>query len=182
MIGNHGADLWPAFSAGRRVDPDPLDAWTRRVVDPIAGSLGARAVYPSDRPYHPFQQWAQRAEPVHPSPLGILIHPDWGLWHAYRAGLLFDRPIEGLPARAEAASPCSSCADKPCLRACPVGAFDGTRYDVSACASHLLSGNLPHCADLGCRARDACPVARDRRYPDEQVKFHMAAFVESRRG
>ena len=32
-------------------------------------------------PYWPFQQWARRAEPVHPSPIGVLIHPRYGLWH-----------------------------------------------------------------------------------------------------
>ena len=30
-----------------------------------------------------------RAEAVAPSPLGILIHPDYGLWHAYRGALAF---------------------------------------------------------------------------------------------
>jgi ferredoxin len=181
LIGNHGPGLWPAFEAGRRDEPDPLDAWVKRVVDPVAASLGATAAHPSDRPYHPFQQWARQAEPVHASPLGILIHPQWGLWHAYRAALLFAEPVDGLPTRVEAASPCDSCATKPCLTACPVSAFDGTRYDVAACGTHLLARNQPHCADLGCRARDACPVARDMRYPDEQVRFHMAAFVRSRR-
>ncbi len=182
LIGNYGPLLWPAFAAGRRDEPDALDAWTRRMVDPIAASFGAQAVYPSDRPYHPFQQWAQRAEPVHASPLGILIHPQWGLWHAYRAALLFADPVEGLPARADAASPCDSCRDKPCLTACPVGAFDGMSYDVASCGAHLLAHRDPHCADLGCRARDACPVAREMRYPEPQVRFHMAAFVRSRRG
>ena len=180
LIGNHGAALWPAFESGRREEPNPLDAWTKRVVDPIATRFGAYAAYPSDRPYHPFQKWAQRAEPVHASPLGILLHADWGLWHAYRAALLFDRPVDGLPVRVEAASPCASCVSKPCLATCPVSAFDGVRYDVTACGAHLLARNAPHCADLGCRARDACPVAPGMRYPDAQVRFHMAAFVRSR--
>ncbi len=180
LVGHVGGAMWPAFGAGRRDEPNPLDAWSKRVVDPVAKALGALAVYPSDRPYRPFQQWAQRAEPVHASPLGILIHSQWGLWHAYRAALLFYEPVEGLPLRSEAASPCVSCVEKPCLTACPVSAFDGTRYDVTACGTHLLAGNDPHCADLGCGARDACPVAPDMRFPDEQVRFHMAAFVRSR--
>jgi ferredoxin len=182
LLGNTGGGSWPAFVAGRRDEPDPMDAWTKRVVDPIAAELGAQAAYPSDRPYHPFQQWAQRAEPVQPSPLGILIHPVWGLWHAYRAALLFADSVVGLPQRATADSPCAGCRDKPCLTACPVAAFDGVRYDVAACGSHLLAGAAPHCATRGCRARDACPVARDSRYPEAQIQFHMAAFVRSRRG
>lgn len=182
LVGNFGEAMWPAFEAGRRNEPDPLDAWTRRVVGPIAARFGARAVHPNDRPYQPFQRWAQLAEPVHPSPLGILIHPVHGLWHAYRAALIFSEPVSGLPPRAEVVSPCDSCSGKPCLSACPVSAFDGTAYDVAACAGHLKSRGSPDCSRLGCRARDACPVGRDRRYPPPQVAFHMAAFVRSRGG
>ena len=182
LIGNAGSVMWAAFAAGRRDEPDPLDGWTRRVVDPMAGQLGARAVYPNDRPYRPFQAWAQRAESVHPSPLGILIHPVYGLWHAYRAALLFPAVLEGLPERGNAPSPCESCVGRPCLSACPVSAFDGKSYDVAACAGHLRAGAAPDCARLGCRARDACPVATNHRYPSEQIAFHMAAFVKSRGG
>ena len=182
LVGNAGAGLWPAFQAARRDEPDPLDAWTRRVAGPIAARFGAAAVYPNDRPYHPFQAWARLAEPVHSSPLGILIHPEFGLWHAYRAALLFASVLEGLPERKQAAAPCDTCTDKPCLSACPVKAFNGRSYDVAACAGHLRSGAKPDCADQGCRARDACPVAPDKRYPPEQVRFHMQAFVKSRGG
>ena len=171
--------MWPAFRAGWRDEPDPLDAWTKRVVDPIAARLGARAVYPSDRPYHPFQQWAQRAEAVHASPLGILIHPVWGLWHAYRAALLFDHDVGGFCRKAQKPALATTCTDKPCLSACPVSAFDGTRDDVVACATHLRSKTEPDCASLGCRARDACPVGREHRYADDQIAFHMAAFARS---
>jgi len=182
LIGNAGPEMWAGFAAGRKDEPDPLDAWTRRVVNPLARQLGADAVYPNDRPYQPFQSWAKRAEPVYPSPLGILIHPEYGLWHAYRAALRFPHILDGLPARKDMASPCDSCASKPCLSACPVGAFDGKSYDVEACAGHLRDGDVPDCANLGCRARDACPIATGWRYPPEQIAFHMAAFVKSRGG
>jgi ferredoxin len=181
LLGNAGPDMWAHFEAGRRQEPDPLDSWTRRVVDPIAAHLGARAVHPNDRPYAPFQRWAQRAEAVHPSPLGLLIHPEHGLWHAYRAALVFQGPVEGAPARSDAPSPCETCAEKPCLSACPVGAFTGTRYDVDACAAHLRGGDAPRCMTLGCRARDACPIGRAMRYCDAQIRFHMEAFLRARR-
>ena len=182
LIGNAGGEFWPAFVGGRREEADPLDGWTRRVTDPLAAQLGATAVYPNDQPYHPFQTWARRAEPVHFSPLGILIHPEFGLWHAYRAALLFPIEIDGVPAPGVAASPCDTCAEKPCLSACPVAAFEGKAYNVAVCTGHLRAGENPDCAGLGCRARNACPVAADRRYPPEQIRFHMAAFVKSRGG
>ena len=178
LIGNAGDAMWQAFAAQRARDADPLDAWTERVVLPIAGAFAAEAVFPWSRPYRPFQQWAMRAEAVSPSPLGILIHPEHGLWHAYRAALVFRDAID-LPPRAERASPCESCADKPCLSACPVGAFQEDAYDVSACAA-FLSGPTGRatCRTDGCAARAACPVGTP--YPPAQIRFHMAAFYASR--
>lgn len=177
MVGNAGPELWPAFAAGQRDEPDPLDAWVQRSLLPVARLLGATVVMPNDGPpYPPFQRWAMRAEPVHASPLGLLIHPVYGLWHAYRAALLFEGEID-LPARDAAASPCESCAARPCLSACPVGAFDGSRYDVVACRAHAGGPAGGACRDGGCLARHACPVGRDHAYGPEQQAFHMAAFL-----
>ena len=107
LVGNAGGELWPRFQAGRRDEPHPLDTWTCRTVEPRAAALGVRAIYPNDRPYQPFQRWAMRAEPVAPSPIGLLIHPDHGLWHAYRAALLLDTAPADLPAREDRPSPCT---------------------------------------------------------------------------
>jgi hypothetical protein len=157
-----------------------MDRWARRVIDPIAQRLGARPASPNDKPFLPFQRWAMRAESVHPSPLGLLIHPVHGLWHAYRGALLFPSPVEGLPARTDVASPCETCATKPCLSACPVDAFSAAGYDVAACTGHLRSDAEPRCLSHGCRARDACPVGAESRYGAEQIVFHMRAFARAR--
>ena len=157
-----------------------MDEWSRRVLTGLALRLGARAVFPFERPYLPFQRWAMRAEACHPSPLGLLIHPDYGVWHGYRGALLFAATI-GLPPPDCRASPCASCADRPCLSACPVGAFDGTAYDVPACAGHLAGEPEPACMDTGCLARHACPIGRDYRYTPEQARFHMQSFLRNHR-
>jgi ferredoxin-like protein FixX len=180
LIGTVGGDSFEAFLRERRDEPDPMDRWAKRTVDPIAARLAAYAAYPSDKPYLPFQRWAQRAEDVHPSPLGLLIHPVHGLWHAYRAALLFAGTIDGLPARTGAPSPCQTCAAKPCLTACPVEAFTGTGYDLAACAEHLRADTAPRCRSLGCRARDACPAGTASRYGEAQIRFHMRAFARAR--
>src|SRR5690606_16718138 len=125
-------------------------------------------------------RWAQRAEPVFPSPVGMLIHPEHGLWHAYRCAFAFAGELEGVPERRAVSSPCESCAEKPCLSTCPVGAFDGSAYDVPACAGHLRRPEGADCMGLGCRARRACPVGRAATYLPEQAAFHMAAFLEAR--
>ncbi|TCT08737.1 hypothetical protein EDC22_10849 [Tepidamorphus gemmatus] len=175
LVGNAGAELWPAFAPHVDGERHPLDRWTRATVAAIADRFGARPVYPFDTPPLPFQQWAMRCEPVHPSPIGILMHPDHGLWHAYRAALLFADMID-LPAIEDRQSPCETCAARPCLAACPVGAFSAAGYDVAACAGHLDSPAGRECLERGCRARAACPVAADRAYPPGQIRFHMAAF------
>lgn len=182
LVGNAGPAMWEAFAPHIDGAPDPLNRWTKRVIDPIAEKFGARACYPFGEPHWPFQRWAMRAETLHRSPLGILIHPEYGLWHAWRAALLFAERLP-LPARSGAPSPCASCASKPCLTACPVGAFDGTRYDVPVCSAHLGSvdgqGRAAGCLTAGCFARGACPVGTAWRYSDEQIRFHMAAFARS---
>jgi hypothetical protein len=180
LLGNAGTEMWPRFAAGREDEPDPLDAWTQRTVDPRAAALGVRAIYPNHRPYQPFQRWAMRAEPVAPSPIGLLIHPDHGLWHAYRAALLLDRAPADLPAREDRPSPCLTCEGRPCLPACPVRAHTDHGFDVDACTGHLRAGGEPRCLELGCRSRDGCPVGRPSRFGDDQVRFHLAAFLRAR--
>ncbi len=178
MVGNAGAAMWRRFAAESDGGRDAMNRWSRRVIDRVAVELGATALYPFDGPpWLPFQRWAQRAEAVFPSPVGMLIHPEHGLWHAYRGALAFTAEVEGLPEAAGAASPCESCADKPCLTTCPVGAFGGDGYDVPACAAHLKAPQGADCMTLGCRARRACPVGRQATYLPEQAAFHMAAFL-----
>jgi len=177
LVGHVGSGIWPAFQAARTEGPDPLDRWSRRILEEVGEEFGGRPVMPSDGPpYWPFQQWAMRAEPVFPSPLGILIHPDYGLWHGYRGALLFGDRLE-LPAAAAAASPCETCRGRPCLSACPVDAFCGGGYDVPACRAHLRSGAGEACLAGSCLARRACPVGREYVYGEDHARFHMAAFL-----
>ncbi|MBC8241719.1 MAG: hypothetical protein H8E30_14770 [Alphaproteobacteria bacterium] len=114
-----------------------------------------------------------RAEPVFSSPIGPLIHPDHGLWHAYRGALAFARKLD-IPERPDRSNPCDTCADKPCLSTCPVGAFAPGHYDVQGCANHLTTQAGDVCLAQGCLARRACPVGRDNAYSEVQARFHMS--------
>ena len=180
VVGHAGPKLWERFSAEMPAGPDPLDRWTRTVLAPVAARFGAKLLLPNDGPpWRPFQRWAMRAEAVHPSPLGLLVHPGFGLWHALRAALVFAERRE-VPPRAEAPSPCDSCNDRPCLTACPVGAFDGRTYAADRCAVHVASEAGRDCRERGCRARRACPVGSEWAWGDAQQAFHMAAFLAGR--
>lgn len=177
MIGNAGTDLWPIFSRDAPESPHPLDTWVRACMAPIAETFGADLVMPSDGPpYHPFQRWAMRSDPVHRSPLGLLIHPEFGLWHAYRAALLLRRRID-LPPRPDTPSPCASCIDRPCLTACPVEAFTTDGFLAADCRTHVAGATGAPCRAGGCRSRLACPIGRPYAYDPAQQAFHMASFL-----
>ena len=91
LIGNAGPDMWNAFRAIQQSDKTlTLDSWTRRILDPLSRDLGAQVIYPFDGPPHaPFLRWAAKAEPVFSSPIGMTIHTEYGLWHAYRGAFVF---------------------------------------------------------------------------------------------
>lgn len=183
LIGNRGGAMWKAFSAAPEFGdgaPHPLDRWTLRVIGEIGAGLNLshEMLFPFGPTLWPFQRWARRAMGIGPSPLGILIHPQFGLWHALRAVIAF--PGLGVEIRETepAAHPCDDCRDKPCLSACPVGAFEGSGFAVAACRGHLCRPDRePDCMRLGCLARAACPVGRQWRYRDEQIRFHMRSFA-----
>jgi hypothetical protein len=183
LLGFTGQARWGVFqdsSEARDGLPHPLDRWSRRVIGALAREFGAADFYPSGSPASPlpFQRLARRCEPVHPSPIGLLIHETYGLWHAYRGGLSLRERI-ALPPSPPRASPCSSCADRPCLSACPVQAFRIGSFDIDACVSHVLSAAGTDCRDNGCLARRACPVGPQFRYAPDQTRFHMNAFLRS---
>lgn len=178
LAGNAGSRMWAAFEQWHCSTADPLDRWSRHVLTGLADRLGAVAYFPFTRPYLPFQRWARRAEPCHPSPLGLYIHPDYGLWHGYRGALGFAGRLQ-LPPPDLRPNPCEACRARPCLDACPVEAFADAAYDVRRCVARLRTRSGRDCLELGCRARRACPVGRDYTYEPAQAGFHMRAFVRN---
>jgi len=184
LLGNAGPSMWRAFTAAggpRAFGADPLDAWTRETATTLARNLGAAALFPfGGPPYLPFQAWGKKAEGLSNSPLGILIHPEYGLWHAYRAALTFERKIE-LPLRTEAKNPCARCNAKPCLKGCPVDAFAKGAYNIPACVRYLDDPLGAVCLNFGCLARHACPVGQDYAPEPAQAHFHMEAFLRANR-
>ncbi|MBU3739104.1 MAG: hypothetical protein FGM55_09145, partial [Rhodoferax sp.] len=147
MVGVAGSDFWPHFEQSacfRDGLAHPLDRWSRLIGDQLAQHLGGLALYPFDGPpYWPFQRWAERGESVYASPLQLLIHPEFGLWHAYRFALLLPQaascsdtlPVDAPPRHQE--SPCLRCANVPCLSACPVHAYDRGGFRLDRCLTWL---------------------------------------------
>jgi hypothetical protein len=206
MVGVVGSAFWPHFKASPFFSdglPDPLDRWSRSIGQTLAAQFGGVAQFPFDGPpYHPFQRWADRAEATQPSRMLLRIHPEHGLWHAYRFALALPvqkeacapmasaavsartdttaaKPLRGSAPQLSAPDLCATCSGQPCLQACPVGAYTGTTFVLQACANHLHTPAGQTCMEQGCQARSACPVAAHLRYTPEHAAFHMQAFARS---
>ena len=186
LIGNAGDELWHAFQAS---GPDmaarhPLDSWVAVYLRAAADALGAELVDAMTPPYPPIQQWAVRAGAGHRSPINLVIHPDYGLWHTFRGALLTAEALP-LPEAPAPDNPCESCAGKPCLTTCPAEAFalpENSRFadfDPPACVDHVESPAGRGCRTVGCLARRACPVGRPWAYEREPAAYHMNAVVRT---
>lgn len=177
LLGPKEPGFWPQFTASPEYldgAPHPMDRWSARVIGALAAQLEAEAFFPfGGPPYQPFIAWAKASGRAHSSPVGLLVHDSAGLMVSYRGALGFAARIDAPEAPP---SPCVSCADKPCLTACPVGALnDSAVYDVAACKADL---DRPEndCMSRGCAVRRACPVSQRHGRTEAQSNFHMRAF------
>ncbi len=171
------ATFWDVFTQSAEYQdgtPDPLDRWSKRVINDIAEHADAQPQFPfGGPPYAPFQHWAMVSGASWQSPVSLLVHQSRGLMISFRGALSFATDMDDaqLPATDR---PCDTC-DAPCLTACPAQALTRDGYDVAACRAYLdnTPGNL--CLKDGCRVRRACPIGHDI-VPSKQAAFHMAAF------
>jgi hypothetical protein len=180
VIGNGGAAFWHAFETFCREHPDhaasadPIDDFTRRVVDVAvaAAGLDGPVLYPFDFPATPvsFMRLAECAGLGRRSLLGVLVHPVYGPWIALRAAVPL--PIEvPAPRPADGFDPCPTCAERPCIAACPAGAVTAAGWDIPTCAAHRAADDDP-CASR-CHARVECVLGRAHRYPAAALAYHQ---------
>jgi len=171
-----GPGFWPAFTAsGEYADgaPDPLDRWSKRLIDPLAASWGGVALYPSDGPpYPPFIAWALASGQAWAAPVGLLCHAEQGLWCSFRGAVR----VPGLLPRDTGAPPCPRCDGQPCRTACPAGALTEAGYDTARCHAWLDTAAGADCMARGCAVRRACPVSANFGRSTDQSAFHMRAF------
>jgi len=197
VLGSGGRDFFPLFRASPEAAdgaPDPLDRYTRRVVqEALTGTRGdrARAFFPfvGSAPVLPFQRLGRAAGLGPSSPLGVQIHPFYGPWWAYRAVLAIkDDDRDAAPAPAPAPQDlCLGC-EAPCIAACPGSAVRREGFSVPACHARRLAppgqyatgdATAADCR-LSCVARIRCVRGPEHRYSDEQLAFHMKASMPAR--
>lgn len=177
LLGPDEPGFWPAFRTSAEATDgtaDPMDRWSRRVIGTWADALGARAFYPfGGPPFLPFYSWALRTGRVHASPVQFLVHDHAGLMVSFRGALALPAQID-LPDTP--APPCDTCAETPCVSACPVQSLTPDGYDVPKCKGYLDTPAGQSCITGGCRVRTACPVSmRFGRLP-AQSEYHMRQF------
>lgn len=183
VVGHGGRGMWEALGRfGFRTD-DPVDFFSTHLVQQMIGDYlddaRSQIIYPGRGPGVPLIRLGEAAGWSRPSPIGPGIHPEYGLWFAYRVAFLTDAPLleteKPSPLR-----PCDTCEGRPCLGGCPAGAVRWpVDFQLQPCLGYRLAHESP-CADR-CLARLACPVAPQHRYSDEQIGYHYRHSLPSLR-
>lgn len=172
LIGN-SRKIWSPFLAwlaheGQRLElPNPLETYVETAIGEAFETLDAPyQIRFSHRPepHHvAFQQLAEVAGLAWCSPAHLSIHPLYGCWMALRAVVVIDLP--GPPGEPPGMKPlCGDCRSGCVPRFNTVLKKDHQAppgdYDVAACWQDWLA------------IRDACPIGRDYRYSDDQIRYH----------
>jgi epoxyqueuosine reductase len=185
VVGHGGRRMWEALQEFGMETDDPVDdysiALTRRFIQEYLDGASHLWLYPGTEYIVPLQQLGEAAGWSYPSPLGLGISPVFGVWFAYRTAFLIDADLP-LVFEEATPSPCDSCAAKPCIQSCPVGAVQvrmRVSFDVEGCARHRLRRGSP-CADR-CLARMACPYFPEHRYTLPQMRYHYGRSLETLR-
>jgi hypothetical protein len=182
VIANSKA-LWPAFEIARSISPGgalQLDAYTEHTLAAVARSACAQFglphtwalyfshhTYPTSSGTHSplaLQRLVELAGLAALGPAHLNVHPRFGPWIGLRALLVLPLQPAVLCAPEKGSSggaPCQHCDTKPCLPALQRALQ--TRPDDRERWQHWLA------------VRDACPIGREQRYSEAQIRFHYAS-------
>lgn len=172
VVGNTRA-LWPRFLSALRADcslleeNDPIDQYTERNLrESLAGvEMRCEVRWAHEGPPRlvAMQRLAHVAGLAYRAPCNLSIHPVYGPWIALRAVVVVD--ADG-PEGSELPSPCGTC-ETHCMPALDVALAESGR-------AALATGTPPATAlwKSWLAVRDACPLGREHRYSDEQIRYH----------
>ncbi len=192
-IANGGGAFWKAFQRHARENPgwlereNPLDDFTQVVIEreicPALSGAGVAhtIVYPfmGGGPTLNFMELGKVAGLGGPSIIGVLVHPVFGPWIAFRAALLLEEELDA-PGAAAGFDPCPRCAARTCVSACPAGAVSHPAgWDIPRCLAHRVEREA-ECAPR-CAARVACVLGPEHRYPDDELAYHQMRALRAMR-
>jgi epoxyqueuosine reductase QueG len=193
VIGNGGGAFWKAFKLHADAHPgwmardNPLDDFTRVVVErdiapPLAKPrITHKVIYPfmSNGPTLNFMEAGKAAGLSGPSILGVVVHPIYGPWIAFRAAILLTELLDA-PGEAYQFDPCPSCVPRTCISACPADAVSLAKgWDIPKCLTHRVEVETD-CAPR-CHARAGCVLGPEHRYPDDELAYHQMRALRAMR-
>ena len=183
LVGNGGRALWQALIRHAAGKPGwwqrahPLDDFISGVVEaellPALDGACVGMVYPfSTTPVRlDFIELARAVGLGGPSLLGVLVHPVFGPWIAFRAALLLAAELDA-PGPALGFDPCSGCASRSCIAACPVAAVTYPEgWSVGSCSRFRIEHEAT--CNPGCHARLGCVLAPEHRYTADELAYHQ---------
>ena len=177
LIGPNEPNFWNIFVKSEEYNdkkPDPLDRWSRRLLEEIGIKEKVIAYFPFDeKNIWPFYSWALECAEINASPVKLLVHNEKGLFLSFRGAIGLEFEIKN---KTKSEGVCQNC-QKPCLTACPVSALTDKGYNVESCKKYMHSKKGNECRD-GCLVRKSCPFGSSFRLP-EQSAFHMRNFLKS---
>lgn len=178
LVGNTRA-LWPVFldalsrEAELAASSDPLDLYTERRLRAALCSIerpaSVRFGHETGARLVAMQRLAHVAGLAHLTETHASVHPVYGPWLALRAVVSVE--VEGPPGPAPSLShPCGGCA-----RGCQA-AFERARATLGGASPEE---NLRAHWQRWLEWRDACPIGKEHRYSEAQIRYHYAKDAES---
>lgn len=171
LFAHAGRRMWQQVKPTLSSTNEAIDSYSRHVVSRFCNhhleGKAFRLIYPSNHPVG-LQSLGKLAGWHHDSPFRIGINQQWGSWFAYRAAVLADSNFEPT-SKQQGPSPCTDCASKPCITACPAKALEND-FSLQACLDYRKRPDS-QCKDR-CLARMTCPVAKQHQYTLEQINYH----------
>lgn len=167
--------IWGPFSAALAAapelssGPDPFDRYVEREVATSIAELGPRARVafahePGPDGHFPIQRLAAAIGLAALSPSHLSVHPRLGPWVALRAVAMIEGAAWVGP-RPTVESPCEGCA-APCVAALELA----RRISAGERGQEVVTRH----PGAWIAVRDACPVGREARYGEAQMRFHYA--------
>ncbi|WP_144392520.1 hypothetical protein [Pleionea sediminis] len=177
MIGHSGNKLWRSIPENYKNNQHPVDSFC---VDFFSEQfkkhypkIKFKVLYPrhtNPLVHFNLQKFGDLAGWHHTSPMRIGINESLGTWFAYRL-LVIAQSDFLISQKIKTQSPCESCEDIPCEKACPVQAVTRNgNYDWRRCFEYRASANSQ--CNNRCLARMSCPIAQNNQYSLEQIQYH----------
>lgn len=178
LLGQAGKLFWPAYTASQPTGDDPVDNYSAEVSDQILAKhlpdTQRQKLFPNSECPVNMMALGRELGWHTPSPLGLGIHQQYGLWSAYRAVWWLDTEPDTTTANTQTkptGNICADCKTQECVRHCPAEAVThGSMPDITRCADYRYQPDST--CQSACQARLACPVAAEHRYSDEQIAYH----------